>query len=400
MNFNLSFGFGNKPKSVHINERGDIQYHMMEVSLNNKVKGFKNKYNLLINSPAFMSPARKVFDLASQARINSYKEDGKINKVNAIYDVATKPNKFQSWTEFHATVVFRALCGSAWIYAPNDRVSESDSIFVLDPNRIEIEPKLIERLSKFILSEKTYKEIFKEQIRYVFPDGSSEDIELSKIRIVSAMPNGLTNNFLESLSLIDCLIKPILNSESALDSENANLFLARKLMVTKKGANTLGEFNTQGDKEKQSTEESLTSEKLVTSSNVELHSQRLIEGKDALKIPESYINSSLIIADVLGVDKALLPFSNATYENQEKGAGRTIEYAVMPIMDKYIEVLEYLTNIPSLKASFDHCSFNQVFGKEREEKNKLTLENIQKAIELNLLSLEEAKRITNEVFGL
>lgn len=400
MNFNFSIGFGNKPKSVHINERGDIFYHMEDLNPNFAFNSFKGKYDLLLTSPAFMSPAKKIFDLASQVRINSYNKEDKLLKVNAIYDVAERPNKFQSWTEFHATVALRATIGVAWIYAPNDTVRNGNSIFVLDPQRIKIDKNVLKQFARFILSNKIYNELFKEKVTYTYPDGTEEKIEIGKIRSVSAMPNGFNGNFWETLSLIDCLVKPILNSESALDSENVQLFLARKVVISKKEKQDLGQFETMGEKEAESIERSVMSDKVINATNAQVESKVLTQNKDNLKLPESYINSSLIIADVLGVDKALLPFSNATYENQEKGAGRTIEYAVLPIMEKYVEVLEELTLLNNLKASYEHCSFNQVFEKEKADKNKVTLENIEKAKSMNLLSDEDAKRLADAIFGL
>lgn len=400
MNFNLSFGFGNKPKSVHINERGDTFYHMEDLTADFKLQSFKGKYKTLLRSPAFMSPAKKIFDLASQARINSYDENDKIKKVNALYEVADKPNMFQSWTEFHAIVALRATIGSAWIYAPNDRVGKGNSIFVLDPERVKIQNSLLKRFAKLIVTKRTFEDLFKETITYTYPDGEEEEIEIRKIHTVSSMPKGFSGNFWESLSLIDCLIKPILNADSALDSENVQLFLARKIIISGDGKVDYGKFSTLGETEKYSIEESVMSDKVINATNGTVISQRLIEDKDKLKLPESYINSSLIIADVLGVDKALLPFSNATYENQEKGAGRTIEYAVLPIMEQYMEVLEYLTGLKNLKADYSHCSFNQVFEKERAEKNKIVLENIEKAMAMNLLSEKDGKGIADTIFGL
>lgn len=400
MNFNLSFGFGNKPKSVHIDERGNIQYTMEDMNPHFAFKSFKGKYNYLLSSPAFMSPAKKIFDLASQVRINSYSKDDKILKVNALYDVAERPNMFQSWTEFHATVALRATIGCAWIYAPNDKVGNGNSIFVLDPERVKIEKSLLDRFAKLMLTKQSYNELYKDRITYTYPNGEEERIELRKIKVVSAMPNGFNGNFWECLSLIDCLVKPIVNSESALDSENVQLFLARKVLLTKDKKTDLGSFDTMGDQEKGSIERSVMSNKVINAVNTELKATRLIENKEGLKLPESYQFSSLIIADVLGVDKSLLPFSTATYENQEKGAGRTIEYAVLPIMEKYIEVLEKLTGLTNLKASYEHCSFNQVFEKERAEKNKVVLENIEKAIAMNLLSEEDGKKIADSIFGL
>lgn len=396
-NFNMSFGRP-KPSQVERYSNGDTWYTIGQIdSLSGKICAMRDRVSFALSNESFMSNALKVTRLGSQARFHSANTKGEIISTYALHDLMPRANAFQTWTEFISQVMLYANIGLAVIYIPNNTLSSTNTIHCLKLEKITYNAGALNKLGSIIGLNKGSEYLKQTRVNYTFEDGSTRSIPLNELHLISALPLGLSSNLFENITLVDVLYKVLINSNELLDLEYKTSKLAQKVIVgEKKGGVDLS--LPQNEPEKQSIEKSVMSDKFITATNKDIQAKRLVESKSGLGIPEHYKLWSNVIGDMLGISPDLGIDAKSTYNNQELATGRTIEFAVMPILDKLVEILEQNSSLKNIQISFAHMGFNQVFEKEREEKNKLKLDNIISALDKNLITPQRAEELTKQIF--
>ena len=396
-NFNMSFGSPPAPKVVERDNSGNWLYRITGGSKRDSINT-QHKVKLALKSPVFMSPAIKVMDLASQANIVSLDSEDKVISNHALHELMPRANGHQTWTEFIAQVMLYAKLGVAIIYIPHNNLNEGNTIHCLKPENIIFDHSVIKSLLSIIGLKEYKKESSEKTITYRLENGATQKYRLDHLHLISTLPIGIKDdNIFENLSLLDVLLDPILNAKEILELDYQSSKLAKKVVVGEKKSGVDLSLP-QGEPEKISIEQSVSSDKLITATNKDIQVKRMYESKSGLDIIETYKMYANISEDMLGVSPDIGAFGRSTFNNQQLATGRTIEFAVMPILEKLLEIIEQNSELKNLRADFSHMSFNQVFEELREKKNETKLDNIIKALSNGLISQEQATELTKQIF--
>lgn len=86
----------------------------------------------------------------------------------------------------------------------------------------------------------------------------------------------------------------------------------------------------------------------------------------------------------------------STYENQEKSTGKHVEYSLKPAGTALTDVLEKRFSFQDLRMEWKHLSFNQVFEKDKAERQGIQLDNLKKAIDMGITVPDLDSRV-NEI---
>lgn len=311
----------------------------------------------------------------------------KDEKEDDLTNLLKKPNLFQTQRQFLWMYRFWIMFGSAYLKPESNNVASSNArLFWLEPQKLDWNKTVLDKLDKHILSKKSKNELLKLTVDYTYRDGTKSKIAIGDLVVFHDLANGL-GNWLKGNSRIDPLYKIISNSESGLDSKNINLEFSRKYLVagqydpSKNLNNPIGMQNV----EEEGIVKKLRSKQAVHPIKSQVDIKRFVENLANLKLDESY-NEDLskigsmynIPADVLEAIKA-----TATYENMEKSTARHIEYSEKP---KAMDLLEGLCNQFNLDVNdydliFADNSFMKVFEKDQSEifkSNAKTMETLVK----------------------
>lgn len=396
-NFNMSFGAPPQPKLVERTSDGSWFYRITGGSKRDSLST-QAKIKLALKSPVFMSPAIKVMDLASQANIQSLDSQGRVINDHALHELMPRANGAQTWTEFIAQVMMYAKLGVAIIYIPHNDLNEVNTIHCLKPENIVFDNSVIRNLLSVIGLKEYKKDSKSKTIKYRLENGDTQEYRVDHLHLMSTLPIGLNDgNIFENLSLLDILIDPILNTKEILELDYQASKLAKKVVVGEKKG-TIDLDRPMNEPEKISIEQSVSSDKLITATNKDIQVKRMYESKSGLDIIETYKMYANIGEDMLGVSPDIGAFGRATFNNQQLATGRTIEFAVLPILEKLLEIIEQNSELKNLRADFSHMSFNQVFEEMREKKNETKLKNIVLAYDKGLITLDRAKELTKQIF--
>lgn len=363
----------------------------------------QQKYDAVVCNPALLKVISMDCDIFSLGKINKYQDD-KIVEVDYLYSKAKQPNLQQTWTKWLWDYKFWLnVYGSAYLYNPNNSktLDDNSSLIWLDPTKIIWEESVINKFKKFILSKTTYKNLLKQTVKYEFCHGESKMIPLDEIMIFNDLSNAGQSNPLKGISRIDALYKVIKNSELALEAKSINLEMSGKFMVSGQADPDNVTQLPMSEPEKQSIEQSVRSNKQVHAVKSMIDIKRFVENMAQLQLDESFYNDYFMYGAMYNYPRDILDanLKGSTYENQEKAMVRVIEYCQKPKGQMLTDALENQFGYQDLRMSWAHLSFNQVFEKERAEKLEIQLRNIQKAIELGVMTTAEAKQIVTNLMN-
>jgi len=192
------------------------------------------------------------------------------------------------------------------------------------------------------------------------------------------MIGGIDGNSFKALSRLDALYKIIVNSEMALDAKQINLEMVQKFMVTGQADPNDTTQLPMGEDEKLSIEEKVRSLRKVHAVKSKISIERFVDNLANLELDNSFNEDMLKIASVMNVPKEVLDIltEGSTYENQEKATARHVEYGVKPKWKQLTDWLESNYGFQDIRADYSELSFNQVFEKEKSEKDKIKADTL------------------------
>jgi len=360
MGFNFNFSFGQN----QVIERDSSGNWFFEILGNNTVSKFANdkqKINAVLSNPACLKVFALNCDLFSLGKIND----------DFLYSQRKKPNYKQTWTQFLWDYMFFTQLGTAYLWTPNEVLNEQNPVQFLNPALINFDSSLVDKINSIILSKLTWEQVQKGYITY----DSKRKIPLNEITPIYDLTNSVSDNQFKGISRLDALYKIISNSESALDSKATNLDFSKKFIVSAK-SESLESVNMTTE-EKNSIENVIKSSKNVHAIKKPIEIKRFVDDIARLKLDESYFNDYFMIGSMYGIPKDVLDanLKGSTYENQEKATNRHVEYVLKPKGQNLTDTLEDIFGYSNLVMSWEHLSFNQVFERERQEVERLKLEN-------------------------
>ena len=391
MGFNFNIGWNSSmPTSVERNSDGSFFFEQVTSDArHNRLLTETQKLNAVLSNPAVLKVFTLNCDLFSLGKITS---NGEANEF--LRSKRSKPNFKQTWTQFMWEYMFWVQTGTAYLWSPNNALSENDTIQWLNPICIEWDTDLIDKLKGLVFSEATYKDILKGTIKYNLGNGTTKLIPLNEITPFFDLSNAIDGNFYKGASRLDALYKVISNSEQALDAKSINLEFTKKFMVSGKNSDDNIMNLVMPDGEKSSIESSMRSNKSVHAVKTPVNISRFVENIASLKLDDSYYNDFFMIGSMYGIPKDVLESAikgNSTYDNQEKAIGRHVDYVMKPKGKMLTDELEDKFNFTGLDMSWSHLSFNQVFEIQKQTVIKAKLDNaiLAKSNEINIDDYED-----------
>lgn len=389
---NISWGNQKQPLSVERDNEGNWFYTMFKGGLKSK-KGLSDsdKLDLAFENPAFLKVLTLNCDLFSLGKINSY-ENNKLKEIDVLYSVKKKPNYFQTWTKFNwEYLMYRMIFGYSVLRIVGNDLSRA-TLYWLNPVRMDYNGK---EFSRIVFSEAQFNSLRKKTIKYQHLDGRWEDIPLTELEFIQDLSNTSNSNFLIGRSRMDALLDVISNSGQSIRAKGGNLDFADKFLVSGRHdpENVTGLPMSEDDK--RSAESILKGNKRVHAVKSKVDINRFTDNLANLKLDDSYIHDLYVIGSMYGTPREVIDanIKGSTYENQEKATGKHIEYSLKPAATALTDVLEERFDYQDLRMEWSHLSFNQVFEKDKADRQGIQLDNLQKAINLGVEIPDLSKRV-------
>lgn len=389
---NISWGNQKQPLSVERDNEGNWFYTMFKGGLKSK-KGLSDsdKLDLAFENPAFLKVLTLNCDLFSLGKINSY-ENNKLKEIDVLYSVKKKPNYFQTWTKFNwEYLMYRMIFGYSVLRIVGNDLSRA-TLYWLNPARMDYNGK---EFSRIVFSEAQFNSLRKKTIKYQHLDGKWEDIPLTELEFIQDLSNTSNSNFLIGRSRMDALLDVISNSGQSIRAKGGNLDFADKFLVSGRHdpENVTGLPMSEDDK--RSAESILKGNKRVHAVKSKVDINRFTDNLANLKLDDSYIHDLYVIGSMYGTPREVIDANvkGSTYENQEKATGKHVEYSLKPAATALTDVLEERFDYQDLRMEWSHLSFNQVFEKDKADRQGIQLDNLQKAINLGVEIPDLSKRV-------
>lgn len=373
------------PTYVERDNTGNFWYQITDMFGNSNSKKFKseqNKLNTVLSNPAVLRAATLLSDITCQGKVESYVNNELVDN-NYLYTYSSKPNEWQTWTDFLYDYQFFKFLGNAYLYV------SGDVMYFLRPQGLKLTDKQIKSFQSISLSKygsNTKKSLKKGQFEYEQPNGIVINLELSNLYVISDISNNVSGNWLIGNSRLDALYNVILNSALSITSKGKNLEYTQKFFATGQHNPSDVVSTPMSDNEKQSIEKAFNSSRQIHATKSKVDFTHLVEDMNKLKLNEAYTHDLLVIADMYGIPKELISVlqGGSTYENQEKATGRLIDYTIRPSCQQLTDILETITLQEDLRISFKHLPFNAVFEAEKITNQTSELNNLKIASELGL----------------
>lgn len=389
---NISWGNQKKPLSVERDNEGNWFYTMFKGGLKSK-KGLSDsdKLDLAFENPAFLKVLTLNCDLFSLGKINSY-ENNKLKEIDVLYSVKKKPNYFQTWTKFNwEYLMYRMIFGYSVLRVVGNDLSRA-TLYWLNPARMDYNGK---EFSRIVFSEAQFNSLRNKTIKYQHLDGRWEDIPLTELEFIQDLSNTSNSNFLIGRSRMDALLDVISNSGQSIRAKGGNLDFADKFLVSGQHdpENVTGLPMSEDDK--RSAESILKGNKRVHAVKSKVDINRFTDNLANLKLDDSYIHDLYVIGSMYGTPREVIDANvkGSTYENQEKATGKHVEYSLKPAATALTDVLEERFDFQDLRMEWSHLSFNQVFEKDKADRQGIQLDNLKKAIDLGVEIPDLSKRV-------
>lgn len=394
MGFNFSFSYGNNNQPITAERLLDGSwFYTMFSGKNNhkKITTDKQKLEISLCNPALLKAIKLNCDLFSLGKV--YYGEGK--NLKALSELQAKPNKHQTWKQFHWDYLFyRQVFGTSYLWRSNNTnlTSSETQFYFLNPARMEFDSKLLKKLDKLTLSNSTFNDLGKETIKYCFEDGTYINIPLSQIQPFFDLSNSVSGNWFKSNSVLDALYKVVTNNEELLNAQNINLRYSGKFGVT--GQADPNDTSMAGipmsENEKQDIESKVNGSKSVHAFKSKVNIDRFVSDIDKLKLDDQYLNQYFIICSMFGIPRDVAEANikgSSTYENQEKSTGKHVSYALQPAGDDLYEWISTFVN-QKLTISWNYLPFMQVFELDKATTNKTKAETYKTLIDAGMSSQE------------
>ena len=403
--------FGNlfrrsKALEVTRDRNGNWFYKMFggEASYNEYLKT-DQKINAYRQNMALNKVIGLIQKVGSLANFNLY-QNGKLTSTNYLYQIKPKPNPNQTWTEFIFEFLFWHSIGTAYYYKDNGLNEINRNEYWLNPDKFDNDTiQLFKKIGKKVSFSKNpeYLQEYKNHIiKYRFSDTETQNIPLKNVIPIHSEIG--FNNWFQGGSKIESIFKIITNSESSLDAKNINLHFAQKFLVFSKTTNqdhqgliTGFTDNTEKDNLKYKMN---SNEKVLVSGAENIELKRFVERFKEMGFDESFLNDYLVIGIAFDVPLDLLDSwlkgkgLTSQGDSMEKSMVRFIEMTIMPILQKFTDVLELAENQnKEVKAEFSHLGFMRIVETEKQNALKTRLENLKLSQELGIDITNEIKNI-------
>ena len=391
MAWNLNFSVGKLPNYVERDRNGNMFYSFLDLFGNKNHINDTTKYTL--ESPALLMCRKFIADYGSLAKIHGYR-NGKMYKEDYLYELADKPNPFQTWTELIWQYFFYANAENVYLY------NQNKVIYLLKRESIDISSNTLKKYQKLYFSDATKRSTLKGSFDYKNEDGTKTPLKLENLFIIDVM-SGISGDWFNGSSVIHSLKGIVDNSNQSIESKNRNLFYTTKILVS--GSQTEAQRLSGGvmsKEEQKSVSDTLLSSKPIHAVKDNLDVKQLVSNLKALGLDDSFNADFAKLTRMFNIPSDLIDLivkGGVFNEGKEKSLGLYVYYTLVPMLQKLTDILEVIFDEEDLRPSFSHCPFNKVFEKEKQEDITLQLNNLKLAKELDP-NFDTSKQL-NEIYN-
>jgi len=387
--------FGRELLRVERNRLGEFSYTYLDGSTFSD----NGKYlELYLKNPVLSTIVNLRADIYAQMKIEHLDKNDKVIENSAYTNLLYNPNYFQSKEDFfYQQMVFLSVSGNNYIYQQKAFANElPKSIYNLIPSEIDF--CKVNKVNKFIVTEKDKKAFGEQTIKYVLDDMEYK-LKLSEIIPLYDLTNGLIkNSFVQSPSRVKS-IAPILNNiQQNLASKNMNLQMSQKYIGLNKNDGNLAQV-TEADR-KDITSKIADKSLVITNGGIDI--KHLVQDMKKLYLDEQFADDANKCLLAFGMNKDVLNYfaKDSTFENQEKGIIKYIQNSIQNTADNTMNSLSsqwgLLEKGEKLKASYNHLSVMQTIMVDKINSFKMLQETIKIGLENQTLTPQEAKKLSDE----
>ena len=391
MAWNINFSVGKLPNYVERDSSGNFFYSFIDKLFGNNKNEITDATQYTIDSPALLMVRKFVADYGSLAKIDAYKND-KLYKRDYIYEIAPRPNPQQTWTELIWQFYWYASMENVYCYIQNNVV------YLLKKENIELTTEQVKAYQQLYFSDTTKRSSLKGNFKYKNANGSKDILKLENLYIIDSL-SGINGDWFNGATVLQSVKEIVDNSNESIESKGRNLFYTKKILISgnQTDAQRLsgGVMSTQ---EQQSVTSSILSEKPIHTVKDNLGINQLVSNLKQLGLDDAFNADFAKLTRMLNIPSDLIDLilkGGVFNEGKEKSLGLFVYYTLVPMLQKFTDVLEIAFGMEDLRPSFAHSQFNKVFEAEKEANIKLKLENLKVAKELGLNIENELKNIYN-----
>ena len=350
--------FGRELFRVERNRQGQFSYTFLDGStfVDN------GKYlDMYLTNPVLSTIVNFGANYYSQMKITHLDKSGKEVENSPYVKLLYNPNYFQSKEDFfYQQGVFLDVSGTDFIYQRKAFANEvPKAIYNLIPTEIDLQK--IDKLNKFVITNKDKKAIEDKTIKYTLDD---KDYQLPLRDLIPTydLTNGLVkNSMLTSPSRVKSVAKILYNINENVNSKGVNLQMTQKYVGLNNNDGNKAQIQ---DGDKTSIERAISNKNLLLT-NAGIDFKHLVSDMKRLYLDEQYASDFNKVLLAFGMNKNVInPFEkDSTFENQNQGLVSYIQNTIQNRADNTMNSLSQSWGLFSigekLKASYDHLPIMQ-----------------------------------------
>ncbi len=350
--------FGYAPMRVERNRVGQFSYTFLDGS----TYVDNGKYlDMYLTNPVLSTIVNFGANYYAQMKITHLDANGKEIENSPYINLLYNPNYFQSKEDFfYQQSVFLDVSGNDFIYQRKAFINDiPKAIYNLIPSEIDFQK--IEKLNKFIITDKDKKAFEEKTIKYTLDD-TEYQLPLRDLIPTFDLSNGLTrNSLLTSPSRVKAVAKILHNINENLDAKCINLQMSRKYIGLNNNDGNKAQIQ---DADRKSVERTIESKNLLLT-NAGIDVKHLVSDMKRLYLDEQYSSDFNKVLLAFGMNKNVLnPFEkDSTFENQTQGLVSYIQNTIQNRADNTMNSLAQSWGLfergEKLKASYDHLPVMQ-----------------------------------------
>lgn len=387
--------FGRELLRVERNRLGEFSYTYLDGSTFSD----NGKYlELYLCNPVLSTIVNLRADIYAQMKIEHLDKNDKVIENSAYTNLLYNPNYFQSKEDFfYQQMVFLSVSGNDYIYQQKAFANELPrAIYNLIPSEIDF--CKVNKVNKFIVTEKDKKAFGEQTIRYTLDDMEYK-LKLSEIIPLYDLTNGLIkNSFVQSPSRVKSIATILNNIQQNLASKNINLQMSQKYIGLNKNDGNLAQIK--DDDRKDITRKIADKSLILTNGGIDI--KHLVSDMKRLYLDEQFADDANKCLLAFGMNKDVLNYfaKDSTFENQEKGIIKYIQNSIQNTADNTMNSLSsqwgLLEKGEKLKASYNHLPVMQKIMVDKINNFKMLQETIKIGLENQTLTPQEAKKLSDE----
>ena len=389
-------------KSVERYNDGTWSYEIGGYNADDDAISENKKLKAVLKSPAALKVFKLNCDLFTLCNISVVDANGKPVENDPFLKHIKDPNLFQTNKQFLWDYMFWRMMGTAYLYTSSKILNENTKQYFLNSSRIKWSDELIKKLDKNMLSKQGYGNLLNEHIEYENEDGSYTKYQLKELTPIFDTSNNF-GNWYQGASAVDALYDVIKNSNKSIKSKMANLDYASKFFII--GQNDANDIHTvgMGDAEKKSIEKKINSSKSIHAIKTKVELKRFVDDIARLQLDKGYREDYFTIGSMFGIPNDILEsnLKGSTFENQEKSMLRHVEYCLKPAGEDFANAQERIFGYEgkNIVLSWEHLNFMKFAQKDKNDADKVKLENLKIAVDMGAIDLATAQILTKEIIG-